>query len=164
MDISNAFPGFFLDFFRSVGEIYSEKTNPQQKDMAKNIQKIVKFILNVSLIGTFYWFLKPSHFLESRVTLSRGFKFLACMSLSRSSFWFALGVDMILNPYSRGSGSMSKIINTATKIIGISFILNSHDDGEESVTEGFLHAYSRNVSLWINQRVFPEAKRTPLRV
>jgi len=157
MDIGNAVPGFFLDFSKSVAEVCREKRNPTKRNMTKEIQKIIKFVFEFFMTGTFYWFLKPKSFLESRITLSRGIKSLACLSISRSSFFLAAGLDLILNNYFNKDRALAKLLNPCLKIMGVAFILNSEEDGERSFMFDLTHAYTRNVSIYLNSKFFPDS-------
>ncbi|NDD99592.1 hypothetical protein EB008_04795 [bacterium] len=157
MDIGNAVPGFILDFSKSVVEVYREKRNPNQRNMTKEIQKIIRFIFEVVMTTTFYCFLKPKSFLESRISLTRGAKSVLCLGVSRSSFFLAAGLDLIFNTYFTSQKGVAKILNLALKVVGVSFILNAEEDGERSFMFDLAHSYTRNVSIYLNKKIFPNS-------
>lgn len=157
MDVGNAIPGFIQDFSKSVVEVYREKRNPTQRNMTKEIQKIIRFVFEAVMTSSFYWFLKPKSFLESRISLGRGAKSVVCLGVSRSSFFLAAGIDLIFNNYFTSESRLAKCFNLAFKLVGVSFILNAEEDGERSFLFDLAHSYTRNLSLYLNKKIFPDS-------
>ncbi len=106
---------------------------------------------------TFYCFLKPKSFLESRISLTRGAKSVLCLGVSRSSFFLAAGSDLIFNPYFTSQNGVARVLNLALKVVGVSFVLNAEEDGERSFMFDLAHSYTRNLSIYLNKKFFPDS-------